>query len=29
MPSNDYWFLAKVKKGDIEFEVKRHFALKR
>ena len=29
MPSNDYWFLAQVKKGDISFEVKRHFALKR
>ncbi|WP_092209125.1 T9SS type B sorting domain-containing protein [Bizionia echini] len=29
MPSNDYWFLAKVKKGDTAFEVKRHFTLKR
>jgi len=29
MPTNDYWFLAKVKKGDISFEVKRHFTLKR
>ncbi|MFL0354706.1 choice-of-anchor L domain-containing protein [Xanthomarina sp. GH4-25] len=29
MPSNDYWFLAQVKKDDISFEVKRHFALKR
>ena len=29
MPSNDYWFLAKVKKGAISFEVKRHFTLKR
>lgn len=29
MPSNDYWFVAYVKKGDISFEVKRHFALKR
>ncbi|MGY0392995.1 choice-of-anchor L domain-containing protein [Bizionia sp. KMM 8389] len=29
MPSDDYWFLAKVKKGDIMFDVKRHFTLKR
>jgi gliding motility-associated-like protein len=29
MPSNDYWFIAHVKKDDISFEVKRHFALKR
>ena len=29
MPSNDYWFVAKVVKGDIKFEVKGHFALKR
>ncbi|TYB79563.1 T9SS type B sorting domain-containing protein [Bizionia myxarmorum] len=29
MPTNDYWFVAKVKKGDIFFEVKRHFTLKR
>ena len=29
MPANDYWFLAKVKKGNIEFEVKGHFALRR
>ncbi|GGG57320.1 hypothetical protein GCM10010976_30190 [Bizionia arctica] len=29
MPSNDYWFIAQVKKGPISFEVKRHFALKR
>ena len=29
MPSNDYWFVANVVKGDIMFEVKGHFALKR
>lgn len=29
MPTNDYWFLAKVKKGAVSFEVKRHFTLKR
>ena len=29
MPSNDYWFLAKVVKGTINFEVKGHFTLKR
>jgi len=29
LPSNDYWFVAFVKKDDISFEVKRHFALKR
>jgi gliding motility-associated-like protein len=28
MPSNDYWFVAKVKRGTIEFEVKGHFTLK-
>ncbi|EGV42929.2 T9SS type B sorting domain-containing protein [Bizionia argentinensis JUB59] len=29
MPTDDYWFVAKVKKGEISFEVKRHFTLKR
>ena len=29
MPSNDYWFVADVKRGDIAFQVKGHFALKR
>ena len=29
MPANDYWFLAKVRKGNIAFEVKGHFALRR
>ncbi|MFD2550300.1 choice-of-anchor L domain-containing protein [Bizionia sediminis] len=29
MPTDDYWFLAQVKKGDIAFEVKRNFTLKR
>ena len=29
MPSTDYWFSANVKKDDIEFEVKGHFALRR
>ena len=29
MPANDYWFLAKVVKGEIKFEVKGHFALRR
>ena len=29
MPSNDYWFVADVKKDDIEFQVKGHFTLKR
>ncbi len=29
MPSNDYWFVADVKRGNIEFQVKGHFALKR
>ena len=29
MPSNDYWFMADVKRGDISFQVKGHFALKR
>ncbi len=28
MPANDYWFLAKVRKGSIAFEVKGHFALR-
>ncbi|RKE90869.1 T9SS type B sorting domain-containing protein, partial [Ichthyenterobacterium magnum] len=28
MPASDYWFLAKVKKNDIAFEVKGHFALR-
>ncbi|WP_052184187.1 T9SS type B sorting domain-containing protein [Psychroserpens sp. Hel_I_66] len=28
MPASDYWFLAKVKKGDINFEVKGHFSLR-
>ncbi len=28
MPTSDYWFLAKVKKGNIAFDVKGHFALK-
>ena len=28
MPANDYWFLAKVKKGTINFEVKGHFSLR-
>ncbi len=28
MPSNDYWFVANVKRGSIEFQVKGHFALK-
>ncbi len=29
MPSSDYWFLAKVKRGEMAFEVKGHFTLKR
>ena len=29
MPTDDYWFLAEVKRGDSEFEVKGHFTLKR
>jgi gliding motility-associated-like protein len=29
MPSSDYWFVANVKRGSIEFTVKGHFALKR
>ncbi len=29
MPATDYWFLADVKKDNIEFQVKGHFALKR
>lgn len=29
MPSDDYWFVAKVKKDGIDFDVKGHFALKR
>jgi gliding motility-associated-like protein len=28
MPANDYWFLAKVRKGSIAFEVKGHFSLR-
>ncbi|MEM5564275.1 choice-of-anchor L domain-containing protein [Psychroserpens sp. AS72] len=28
MRASDYWFLAKVKKGDINFEVKGHFSLR-
>lgn len=29
MPSDDYWFVAKVKKEGVDFDVKGHFALKR
>jgi gliding motility-associated-like protein len=29
MPSDDYWFVAKVKKDGVDFDVKGHFALKR
>ncbi len=29
MPATDYWFYAKVVNGDINFEVKNHFALRR
>jgi len=28
MPANDYWYLAKVRKGNIAFDVKGHFALR-
>ena len=28
MPANDYWFLAKVRKGNIAFDVKGHFSLR-
>ncbi|WP_051605558.1 T9SS type B sorting domain-containing protein [Sediminibacter sp. Hel_I_10] len=28
MPATDYWFLAKVKKGEIDFEVRGHFSLR-
>jgi gliding motility-associated-like protein len=28
MRANDYWFLADVKKGSIEFQVKGHFSLR-
>ncbi|MGB3608063.1 T9SS type B sorting domain-containing protein, partial [Psychroserpens sp.] len=28
MPAADYWYLAKVRKGDINFEVKGHFSLR-
>jgi len=29
MPSTDYWYVANIKKGDIEFQLSGHFALKR
>jgi gliding motility-associated-like protein len=29
LPASDYWFVADVKQGDISFEVKGHFALRR
>jgi len=29
MPANDYWFVANVVKGDLQFQVKGHFALRR
>ncbi|WP_296312471.1 T9SS type B sorting domain-containing protein [Winogradskyella sp. UBA3174] len=29
MPSSDYWFLAEIRQGDISFEVKGHFTLRR
>lgn len=29
MPTNDYWFLADVVRGDIKFQAKGHFTLKR
>ena len=29
MPANDYWFVANVKKGNTQFQVKGHFALRR
>ncbi|MGC1471107.1 MAG: T9SS type B sorting domain-containing protein, partial [Psychroserpens sp.] len=28
MPASDYWFVANVKKNNIEFQVKGHFALR-
>ncbi|WGD33953.1 choice-of-anchor L domain-containing protein [Olleya sp. YS] len=28
MPSNDYWYVADVKKGTVEFQIKGHFTLK-
>ncbi|MGB6269867.1 MAG: T9SS type B sorting domain-containing protein, partial [Olleya sp.] len=28
MPANDYWYVADVKKGTIEFQIKGHFTLK-
>lgn len=29
MPATDYWFLAEIQQGDIAFEVRGHFALRR
>lgn len=29
LPASDYWFLAEVKRGDISFEVKGHFTIRR
>ena len=29
MPASDYWFLAEIRQGEIAFEVKGHFALRR
>ena len=29
MPAADYWYIARVRKGDIQFEVKGHFSIKR
>ena len=29
LPTNDYWFIADVKRGNISFEVKGHFTLRR
>jgi gliding motility-associated-like protein len=29
MPANDYWFVANVVNGDLQFQVKGHFALRR
>ena len=29
MPASDYWFVANVVKGDLQFQVKGHFALRR
>jgi gliding motility-associated-like protein len=29
MPASDYWFLAEIKQGNVAFEVKGHFALRR